>query len=137
MNKTKEELADLLRESTLEFFGTAQHKVVPSKLVETQDVLLLDVRSREEFQSIAVTFGIHPNIQFLHIPVNEIPDRVDEIPSETNIVVFCPSNFRSTLVYAYLKMIGHESVRILTGGYPGLAELLMPGKVYKQVSTNR
>ena len=70
----------------------------------------------------------------MHIPIDEIPNRVDEIPSEKNIVVFCPSNFRSTLVYAYLKIIGYETVRILGGGYGGLIDAVMPGKVYNHVA---
>jgi rhodanese-related sulfurtransferase len=134
MGRQMKDLTDILKNCTLEFFGSSKHKVLPPDLAELPNVLLLDVRSREEFESLAIPMGIHSNIQFMHIPIDVIPNRVDEIPSEKNIVVFCPSNFRSTLAYAYLKTLGHESVRILSGGYHGLTDALMPGKVYKHVA---
>jgi rhodanese-related sulfurtransferase len=137
MQKQKKNLMEILRECDLEYFGKSRHKVMPQDLAELSNTLLLDVRSREEFASISMPLGLHSNIQFLHIPIDELPDRVDEIDMEKNIAVFCPSNFRSTLAYAYLKMLGHESVRILSGGYHGLADVLMPGKIYKlMVSQN-
>ena len=136
MKTVKNDLAELLKKSTLEFFGTSQHKVMPEKLPEIPDVLLLDVRSREEFASLRVPYGILPNVTFMHIPIDELPDRLDEIPRGQNVVVFCPANFRSTLAYAYLKINDYKSVRILSGGYAGVANSLMPGKVYKQLSKN-
>ena len=130
------DLTDILMNCTLEFFGSSKHKVMPPDLAKLPNALLLDVRSREEFASLAIPMGIHSNIQFIHIPIDELPNRVDEIPSDKNIVVFCPANFRSTLVYAYLKMTGYESVRILGGGYYGLIDAVMPPKVYKQVASH-
>ncbi len=134
MGKQVKDLAELLKECNLEYFGKSKHKVMPPSLDELSSALLLDVRSREEFTSLSIPLGLHSNIQFMHIPIDELPDRVDELPKEKNIVVFCPSNFRSTLAYAYLKMLGHQSVRILSGGYQGLTDILMPGKVYKYVA---
>ena len=137
MKTVRNDLADILKQSNLEFFGTSQHKVMPENLPEISDVLLLDVRSREEFAALNFPFGILPNVTFMHIPIDELPDRMDEVLRGQNVVVFCPSNFRSTLAYAYLKLCGQKSVRILSGGYSGLADSLMPGKVYKHVSKNR
>ncbi len=134
MGNQMKDLTDLLITCDLEYFGKSKHKVMPPNLVKMADVLLLDVRSREEFASLSIPLGLYSNIQFMHIPIDEIPNRVDEIPSEKNIVVFCPSNFRSTLVYAYLKIIGYETVRILGGGYGGLIDAVMPGKVYNHVA---
>ena len=137
MKTVRNDLADILKQSNLDFFGTSQHKVMPENLPEISDVLLLDVRSREEFAALRFPFGILSNVSFMHIPIDELPDRMDEVLRGQNVVVFCPSNFRSTLAYAYLKLCGHKSVRILSGGYSGLADSLMPGKVYKHVSKNR
>ncbi|MHC1591304.1 MAG: rhodanese-like domain-containing protein [Candidatus Helarchaeales archaeon] len=131
--KTKE-LKEILAECDLEYFGKSKHKVKPSELSSVPDILLLDVRSREEYASLSFPLGLHSNVQFVHIPIDELPDRVGELPLNKNIVVFCPSNFRSTLAYAYLKTLGYESVRILHGGYQGLTGILMPGHVYKHVS---
>ena len=134
MKKYVKDLSDILRNCTLDYFGQAKHKLVPSKLATEPNVLILDVRSKQEFASVSLPFGTFSNIDFLHIPICEIPDRVDEIPTGKNIAVFCPSNFRSTLVLAYLEMLGYKSVRMLGGGYSGLTEVLMPGKIHKYVS---
>ncbi|MHA1136720.1 MAG: rhodanese-like domain-containing protein [Candidatus Thorarchaeota archaeon] len=137
MERQSKDLTEILKKCNLEYFGKSKHKVMPPNLAEFSDVLLLDVRSREEFASLSMPLELHSNIQFMHIPIDELPDRIDEIPSKKNIVVFCPSNFRSTLAYVYLTTLGHESVRILGGGYYGLVDILMPGKVYKHVTSQK
>ncbi len=133
MKDYERDITELLNTCTFDFFGQSKHKLTPEKLLKTPDALILDVRSNEEFKSIVVSYGAFSNIDHIHIPISEITERIDEVPKDKNIAVFCPSNFRSTLVYAYLKMKGYESVRILSGGYLGLAELTMPGKLYKHL----
>lgn len=129
----KKDITEILESCTMDYFGKAKHKYSPEKLLKTSNVLLLDVRSHEEFESIAIPLKVLPNIEFKHIPISELVKRIDEIPQNKNIAVFCPANFRSTLAYVYLKMKGFESVRILSGGYQGLTEILMPGKLYKHL----
>jgi rhodanese-related sulfurtransferase len=130
----KKGLSELLKLHTLEYFGKSKHKLVPQSMIETEDVLLLDVRSNEEFASLTMPLRIFENIKYLHIPCNEVPGRINDISKDKNIAIFCSSNFRSTLVYAYLMSEGYESVRILDGGYAALTDAIMPGKVYKHVS---
>lgn len=133
MNEYVKDITEILDNCTLDYFGQSKHKLTPEKVLTTPNVLILDVRSNEEHKSISIPFGAYSNIDFIHIPISEISKRIDEIPKNKNIAVFCPSNFRSTLVLAYLKMKGFESVRILSGGYHGLAEIHMPGKIYKNL----
>ncbi|MHA1791726.1 MAG: rhodanese-like domain-containing protein [Promethearchaeota archaeon] len=127
-------MKEILKECDLEYFGKSKHKVKPSELPSVPNMILLDVRSREEYESISFPLRLYSNVQLVHMPIDELPDRVGEIPLNKNVVVFCPSNFRSTLAYAYLKSQGYESVRILHGGYQGITAGLMPGHVYKHVS---
>ncbi|MCK5837379.1 MAG: rhodanese-like domain-containing protein [Desulfobacula sp.] len=123
----------ILRNFTLDFFGKGKHKITPEKFFEMEDVILLDVRSKEEAASLSIKLEYHSNIEFINIPINEIPDRLLEIPKEKSISVFCPANVRSAIVFAFLLSKGFPDVRILEGGYSALTEALLPGKILQAV----
>ena len=125
-------MEEILQQFTLDYFGRGKHKTTPEALLETGNALLLDVRSQEEAESLAISLAFHENVKCLNIPIHEIPDRIQEIPKGKAIGVFCPANVRSTLVYAFLLMRGFEDVRIVVGGYAALTEALMPGKLLKK-----
>ncbi|MCV7151586.1 ArsR/SmtB family transcription factor [Mycolicibacterium pyrenivorans] len=61
--------------------------------------VLLDVRPREEYEA-----GHIPGA--LSIPIDELADRIDELPLDTEIVVYCRGEY---CVFAY------DAVRLLTG----------------------
>jgi rhodanese-related sulfurtransferase len=122
---------------TLEFFGSGKHKISPDDLLEIKNVLLLDVRTKEEDESISITFGNHPNIDCRNIPLNELPDRIDEIPKDKLIAIFCPANSRSGMAYLYLLSKGFINVRILEGGYTALTDAVKPGKVLKIIQKKK
>ena len=126
-------MEQLLKSMTLEFFGSGKHKISPEKLLETENVLLLDVRTKEENASVSIKFGPHSNIICKNIPLDELPDRLSEIPENKFIAVFCPAHFRSSMAYVYLRLNGFTDVRILMGGYSALTEAVKPGKVLKVV----
>ncbi len=123
----------LLKNLTLDFFGTGQHKITPDKLMEKENVFLLDVRSREEAQTLAFHFKHHPNITSENIPLNELPDKINDIPKEKFIAIFCPAGVRSSIAFIYLLSKGFKNVRIIEGGYPGITETVKPGKVLKVI----
>ncbi|MGA8710331.1 MAG: rhodanese-like domain-containing protein [Thermoplasmata archaeon] len=80
------------------------------RLKATPDrVLLLDVREPFE-REVAV---IQPS---LHIPMNEIPERVEEIPKDRELIVYCHGGSRSMMVAGYLQSRGFKSVANLSGG---------------------
>lgn len=124
-------MEQVLKSLTLDFFGKGKHKISPDKFFEMENGFLLDVRSKEEADSIAIKMKYHPNIECKNIPTNEIPDRVHEIPKDKSIAVFCPANVRSAIVYAYLLAEGFTDIRIVEGGYSALTDALKPGKVLK------
>jgi len=72
-------------------------------------VVLLDVREPDE-RAIA---RIEPS---LHIPMNEVPARHREIPSQRKVVVYCHEGFRSLMVASYLESVGFPNVASLAGG---------------------
>lgn len=112
----------------LEFWGTAQHKIMPAQFFERwrngEDVVLLDTRSPEEANYLAFPFA-------LHIPINELPNRWQEVPGDRLVAVFCSSGVRSSIGYAYLQLKGLNNVRILDARYAELVSELNPGKVHK------
>ena len=125
-----QKLDDLLRSMTFDFFGNGNHKITPTKLFTENNALFLDVRSREEYKSLS--FSLEHHIPSLHIPINEIPERINEIPKDKLIGIFCPASIRATMVYSYLKILDYQ-VRIVEGGYDGLTTELKPGNVYKHI----
>ena len=128
-------MEQILKSLTLDFFGKGKHKISPEKFFKIENGVLLDVRSKEEAGSISIKMEYHLNVDSINIPINEIPDRIDEIPKEKSVAVFCPANVRSAIVYAYLLSNGFSDVRIVEGGYSALTEALKPDKVLK-VSQN-
>jgi rhodanese-related sulfurtransferase len=73
------------------------------------DVYLLDVRDPDEW-----AFGHAP--QAHHVPMMQIPARVDEVPADRDVVVVCRVGARSAQVVAYLRAQGFERVANLDGG---------------------
>ncbi len=70
---------------------------------------LLDVREPEEWAA-----GHAPGAH--HLPMMEIPARMGEIPTDTEVVVVCRSGGRSGQVVSYLSGHGWDNVRNLDGG---------------------
>jgi rhodanese-related sulfurtransferase len=70
---------------------------------------LLDVREPEEW-----TAGHAPDAH--HMPMMEVPVRMAEVPTDTEVVVVCRSGGRSGQVVSYLMGNGWDNVRNLDGG---------------------
>ena len=70
---------------------------------------LLDVRTDFERNEL--------NIGGIHIPLNDLPSRFNEIPSKNPIIVYCKSGVRSLHAIDYLKQKGFKNQLInLKGG---------------------
>jgi rhodanese-related sulfurtransferase len=108
-----------------EYWSTGQHKITPAAFLEKWaqgEAVLLDVRSKEETEFLSLPFA-------LHIPVNELPQRLHEIPRDKLVATFCSGGDRANVVFAYLHAHGFDNVRILPGGYATFIPELMPGNV--------
>ena len=123
------EFKNILRSMNLEFFASGKHKITMEKLFESNDTGFLDVRSNEEVES--VTFPLKFQTEYIHIPTNEVPNRLSEIPRDRTIGVFCSAGIRASIVYAFLRANGFDNVRILVGGYEALLNELKPSKIWK------
>ncbi len=73
-----------------------------------EDEVLLDVRSAEEREASAIPHSIH-------IPLDELRGRLDELDTSKQLIVHCFSGQRSYFAYRMLRLRGFN-VRNLTGG---------------------
>ena len=126
-----ERIEDIMKSMTFEFFGSGKHKVKASDHFSKDNALFLDVRSEEERDTLS--FELIHHMPVLHIPICEISDRIDEIPKDKHIGVFCSSGVRATIVYVYLRAHGYENVRILEGGYNTIVDEFKPDKLLKKI----
>ncbi|MBN1269385.1 MAG: rhodanese-like domain-containing protein [Kiritimatiellae bacterium] len=117
---------------TFEFFGNGKHKISPAMHLTSKNAVFLVVRSDQELKTLA--FSLVHHMPVLHIPVDEIPDRLSDIPRDKIVGVFCSSGVRSTMVYFYLRTLGYDNVRIIEGGYAELVEEFKPGKLLKHLA---
>ena len=80
-----------------------------SLLAAQDNILLLDVREEDEVALCALP-------DHVHIPMNLIPLRHNELPDDRLIVVYCHHGVRSLHVAMYLADAGFEHVINLKGG---------------------
>jgi rhodanese-related sulfurtransferase len=85
-------------------------------LLEDGKAVLVDIRYKEEQQAWGPSFA-------LKIPLNELPDRINELPKDKIIVTACPHKDRAIIAMTYLRSKGIPA-RYLTDGLIGLAENL-------------
>jgi rhodanese-related sulfurtransferase len=78
--------------------------------------LLLDVRTRGEYER-----GHLPDA--LHIYIDELRGRTEDVPRARPVVVYCASGYRSHIAQQILRHHGHGNVRNLLGGFSLLAQV--------------
>ncbi|MDH4379837.1 MAG: rhodanese-like domain-containing protein [Vampirovibrionales bacterium] len=75
-----------------------------AKLLTQPDVILLDVRSVEEYEQL----GHVPNAVLF--PMDQIPTRLVELPKDRPLVIMCQHGVRSAMVCEYLVDQGFRRV---------------------------
>lgn len=73
------------------------------------DVRVLDVREQWEYE-----VGHIPDV--LHLPMSQIANRVNDIPTDKTLIVTCKSGQRSGRVTNWLKHSGYQEVYNMQGG---------------------
>jgi len=126
------EFEEVISKMDFQYFGNGEHKIELKEFFSAKNTIFLDVRAKEEQETIKLPLSHHCEV--IEIPINEIPDRINEIPKDKTIGVFCSAGIRATIIFVYLKSKGYNDVKIIPGGYPPLMEALMPGKLYKHIS---
>ena len=80
------------------------------ELAGGQPPLVVDVRNLNEYEASHLRGA-------LHLPLDELRFRLEEVPRDRSLVVHCRSGYRSHLALRILKQNGFQQVRNLTGGY--------------------
>ena len=52
----------------------------------------------------------------MNVPLSQLADRVDELPRDRPLVVYCASGYRSSVAVSLLKREGLSDVANLVGG---------------------
>jgi rhodanese-related sulfurtransferase len=98
------------------------HDLKPDELKSLIDrgaVTLLDVRHDEEL-AIAHIDGA------VHIPLNQLQTRLDELDRQRPIVAFCHHGMRSEMAGRLLERNGFADVAHLSGGIDAWSQIIDP-----------
>lgn len=93
---------------TLDLADTVDVQTVAS-VKDRADVVLLDVREPFEYDE-----GHIPGVTL--IPMNEVADRLAEIPTDKEVIVTCRSGNRSSQITDFLRQQGYDNVHNMDGG---------------------
>ena len=85
-----------------------------TRLSKGDALLLLDIRSAGELAQ-----GVLPDAE--HLPMHMIPVRMDDLPTDRDVVLYCHSGARSYHACVYLGQRGYDNVINLRGGILGWA----------------
>ncbi len=80
---------------------------------------LLDVREPAEVATVAVPGSVH-------IPMREIPARLDELPTDRQVLVLCHHGGRSGRVALFLRAQGRANATNVAGGIDAWAREVDP-----------
>ena len=89
------------------------------KIENGDDFTLLDVRSEEEYQQ-----GHLPNAT--NIYVGHVPDHIDELDRNKQVVTFCGSGRRAIIAASLLKAAGFDDVHDCLGSMKACSEIGCP-----------
>ena len=86
---------------------------------EAEDVYVLDVREQYEYDEKHI-----PNVTLL--PMSEIQNRLDEIPTDKEVIITCRSGNRSGQVTQFLEQNGFDNIHNMQGGIVAWEEAGFP-----------
>jgi len=122
-------LDQTIKSMDLHFFATGQHGITLAMAAwlpcHPEQCMFLDVRTDEE--RLFARFG-----DALHIPLEQLPDRIDEVPRDKTVVVFCTSVVRASMAAFYLKAEGIASARTLLANSEDMMRLFTPAKILRR-----
>lgn len=76
---------------------------------DREDVFLLDVREPWEYEEAHI-----PGVTLL--PMGDVPDNLDQVPTDKQVIVTCRSGNRSGQVAQFLKENGFDNISNMSGG---------------------
>jgi rhodanese-related sulfurtransferase len=96
------------------------HEITPQQLKQWnatgKDFVLVDVREDWERNDY--------NIGGEHIPMSELMGRVNEIPKDKDVVLYCEKGIRTVIIIQRLEASGFQNLFNLSGGMKAWKESL-------------
>lgn len=77
--------------------------------INEKNVQCIDVRTPGEYRA-------HHRPQFKNIPLHELPNKMNKLDKEKDVVVICQSGMRSTRAAKLLKKHGFKNIYNVKGG---------------------
>jgi rhodanese-related sulfurtransferase len=121
------ELDQTLAAMDFDFLGNGEHAMSVDgmrKVLGNEHFLFLDVRADKEKEYCDFPFT-------KHIPLHELPGRLNELPKDKCIIAFCSSIFRGAVAYTYLRANGYAEVKSLTATMEEMVGAFKPGPLTK------
>jgi glyoxylase-like metal-dependent hydrolase (beta-lactamase superfamily II)/rhodanese-related sulfurtransferase len=79
------------------------------RLHDARPPLLLDVRTAQEWNEKRVPGAVH-------VPLNQLPERMTDLPRDRPIIVHCAGGYRSSIGSSLLERAGRSDVSEIAGG---------------------
>ena len=107
---------DLLDEITgyIEFEPYDSGIILPEQITEDiwPSVTFVDTRNAEQFEASTIPGAVH-------IEWREVPGRLDELPEDGKIVLFCNTGSLSAQAAFAARLLGRDNVVVLQSGFEG------------------
>ena len=100
-------IANKIQGKGINNINTAQLKELIAD--KSKDYFYVDVRTPGEFSTKKIK-------GFKNIPLNDLANKMNQIPQDKKIVVICQSGARSTAASRQLKKAGYKEIFNVTGG---------------------
>jgi len=81
--------------------------------IEKGDVVLLDVRTPDEFQAMQLPYDV------VHIPLGALREKLNTLPKDKDILAFCKVSLRGYEAQRILNAAGFDRVQFIEGGLVG------------------
>ena len=78
--------------------------------ISDQEVLFIDTRNSDQYAESHIPDAIH-------IEWREILSRLDEVPSDKPVVLYCSTGALSSKAQFILRLAGRDNAKLLIGGY--------------------
>ncbi len=97
-------------------------RITAERLAQRQrrgEVTILDIRGAAEWEAVRIPGAVH-------IPLGYLVERLDEVPADRPVVVYCESGGRSAIAASVLECHGRGGVLDFPGGIRGWLEAGLP-----------
>ena len=93
----------------------------PAFFEDIEGSYLIDVRAKSVFETKTIEGAVN-------IPISEIRSRLDEIPKDRKVILFCNTGHTSYIAARILEQAGFSNVYSLTGGIALYLEIAKDNK---------